>query len=99
MAPFSHEYCSSVFYHSNQPPLDERLTVLLPLDAALLRDCHLYFEVSHCSSTFLGGNNETSCFAQVLPVPGPRYCSTALLDFLVCASALDLTSIHVGLEL
>jgi hypothetical protein len=64
MAPLGSEYCSTVFYHSNQPPLDERLTVLLPLDAACLRESHLYFEVSHCSSTFIGGNNETSCFAQ-----------------------------------
>jgi hypothetical protein len=69
MAMFAHEYNSAVFYHSNDPPLDERLVIKLPLDAAQTRDAHLYFEVAHCSSSFVGNTNETSCFAQgYLPV-------------------------------
>ena len=64
MATLATDYCATVYYHTNTPSLDERITVAVPLEATAIRGAHLYFEMQHCSSSTFSDTGEASSFAQ-----------------------------------
>jgi len=51
MAMPSSETTSPVYYHNNDPIINQRYTVLIPSSIETLADCHLYFTLWHMPAT------------------------------------------------
>lgn len=51
MAEKKTTFQSTVFYHSNEPTFEERITIHLPDNLQELESCHLFLSFAHCRST------------------------------------------------